>query len=104
MLRLIKQQVLSSLIYNANNIVLPLNDGSLLKIGDGYVMPKQDSTFIPEANSDFNIMNLQDAIDFVRFAIRTTIGTQRFLQMEKTVGGPIDVLVIKPQESIWVSS
>jgi len=45
---------------------------------------------------------LQDAIDFSIFAIRTTIDTIRFQPRPKTVGGPIDVLVIKPEETIWV--
>jgi hypothetical protein len=39
---------------------------------------------------------LQDAIDFGVYAVKTTIDTMRFQQKEKTVGGPIDVLVIQP--------
>lgn len=104
MLRLIKQQILTSKIYDAKSVDVSFADGTSVKIDEAYVTSKNESSFIPEANIDFNMMNLQDAIDFARFAIRTTIDTQRFLQMEKTVGGPIDVLAIKPQESIWVSS
>lgn len=104
MLRLIKQQILAPKVYDAKSVEMLFADGTTLKLDNVYVTSKQESSFIPEANIDFNMMNLQDAIDFARFAIRTTIDTQRFLQMEKTVGGPIDVLVIKPQESAWVSS
>jgi hypothetical protein len=48
-------------------------------------------------------MTLQDAIDFAVYAVRTTIETMRFQQKEKTVGGPIDILVIKPNEvPTWI--
>lgn len=104
MLRLIKQQILSQNIFAAKNAQITLEDGKTLKVDNVYITKQEESTFIPEANIDYNMMNIQDAIDFARFAIRTTIDTQRFLQMEKTVGGPIDVLVIKPQEAVWVSS
>jgi len=57
-----------------------------------------DDTIIP-----WNFLTLQDAIDFARYAVRTTSDTQRFQQRIKTVGGPIDVLVIKPgEEGSWV--
>jgi hypothetical protein len=44
----------------------------------------------------WNFFTLQDAVDFAVFAVRTTIDTMRFLPRFRTVGGPIDVLVIKP--------
>jgi len=45
---------------------------------------------------------LQDAVDFSIYAIRTTIDTMRFQVRPKTVGGPIDVLVIEPSRAYWV--
>ena len=50
----------------------------------------------------FNYFTLQDAIDFSVYAVRTTIDTIRFQPRPKTVGGPIDVLVIKPTEAKWI--
>ena len=47
-------------------------------------------------------MALQDAIDFSIYAIRTTIDTMRFQARPKNVGGPIDVLVLKPEEAKWI--
>ena len=47
-------------------------------------------------------MTLQDAIDFSIYAIRTTIDTMRFQARPKNVGGPIDVLVITPDETRWI--
>lgn len=47
-------------------------------------------------------MNLQDAIDFAVYAVRTTIDTVRFQARPKTVGGEIDVLLLTPIEGQWV--
>ena len=47
-------------------------------------------------------MTLQDAIDFSIHAIRTTIDTMRFQARPKTVGGPIDVLLISPEEAKFI--
>ena len=50
----------------------------------------------------WGFFTLQDAIDFSIFAIRSTIDALRFQPRAKTVGGPIDVLVIKPTETFWI--
>lgn len=47
-------------------------------------------------------MAIQDAIDFAVFAVRTTIETVRFQAREKNVGGPIDVLLLTPEEARWI--
>jgi len=46
-------------------------------------------------------MNVQDAIDFGIYAVRTTIDTMRFEARPKTVGGPIDALVLTPLQEFW---
>lgn len=51
---------------------------------------------------DFSHFTLQDAVDFSMYAVRTTIDTMRFQTRIKTVGGPIDVLVIKPDSAYWL--
>jgi len=58
---------------------------------------------LPHFPIPWQFFTLQDAIDFAVYAIRTTIDSVRFLPRAKTVGGPIDVLVIKPTESKWIS-
>lgn len=51
----------------------------------------------------FQYFTLQDAIDFATFAVKVTADTIGFISARaKTVGGPIDVLVIKPREAFWV--
>lgn len=58
---------------------------------------------LPHFPIPWQFFTLQDAIDFAVYAIRTTIDSVRFLPRAKTVGGPIDVLVIKPVEAKWIS-
>jgi hypothetical protein len=58
---------------------------------------------VPHYGIDFNHLTLQDAVDLAVFAVRTTIDTMRFQARLRTVGGPIDVLAIKPDEAQWLS-
>ena len=50
----------------------------------------------------WEFFSLQDAVAFAVFAMSATIGAIRFQNRIKTVGGPIDILVVKPQEMSWV--
>ena len=45
---------------------------------------------------------LQDAIEFAEFVIGATISSMKFQKRPKTVGGPIDILVIKPGNAFWI--
>lgn len=45
---------------------------------------------------------LQDAIDFARYAVETTIQTMHFKNVVETVGGSVDILVITPEETKWL--
>ena len=56
----------------------------------------------PELEVAWELMTLQDGIDFASYAIKTTIDTMRFQTAPKTVGGPIDILVIKPNGAQWI--
>lgn len=64
----------------------------------------QTNSFSPVASYGipYQFFTLQDAIDFAVYAIRATIDTIHFQQRPKTVGGPVDVLVIKPDDAFWV--
>jgi hypothetical protein len=57
---------------------------------------------LPQFPIPYQFFTLQDAIDFAIFAVRSTIDIIRFQPRPKTVGGPIDVLVIKPDKAFWV--
>jgi hypothetical protein len=51
----------------------------------------------------WNFFTLQDAVDFAKYAVETTINTMHFYMGMETVGYPIDILVIKPDKSFWSS-
>ena len=59
-------------------------------------------TPIPTFGIPFAFFTLQDAIDFTRYAVQATIDTMRFQSREKTVGGPVDILVITPDSARWI--
>lgn len=50
----------------------------------------------------WNFFSLQDAIDFAKYAMNTTIETMRFQERLKTVNAPIDILAIKPSGAFWI--
>ena len=60
-------------------------------------------TPLPAYDVPFDMFTLQDAIDFMIYAIRITADTMRFQVRPKTVGGPIDVLVLRPKEASWLA-
>lgn len=57
---------------------------------------------LPHFQIPWGFFTLQDAVDFCIFAVRSTIDAIRFEPRPKAVGGPIDVLVIRPDEAHWV--
>ena len=59
-------------------------------------------TALPFEEILWNYFTLQDAIDFARFSVETTINTMRFKKVVETVGGSIDILVITPDKTKWV--
>lgn len=57
---------------------------------------------IPPVPVMYPAMTPQDAVDFATYLIRTTIETMRFQARPKTVGGPVDVLLLTPEGSRWI--
>jgi len=64
----------------------------ILRGGDTAIVDRLLSQ--PQFNPPFQVMNLQDGVDFSRHLIRATIDQMRFEPRFATVGGPIDTLVI----------
>ena len=58
---------------------------------------------LPQHNIPWNFFTLQDAIEFAEFATKVTIDTMKFQERVKTVGGPIDIMVLKPNSHQWIS-
>lgn len=50
---------------------------------------------------DWDRLGFEGAIEFATFAVKVTSDTMQFQRRDKTVGGPIDVLVIKPDKAFW---
>lgn len=70
------------------NVAIKTNDGNYIDL------PFEDILW--------EYFTLQDAIDFARFAVETTIQTMRFKNVVETVGGSVDILVITPEETKWL--
>lgn len=51
----------------------------------------------------WGLFTLQDAINFAQYAVDVTIKTMHYSSVTETVGGPIDILVIKPDTAFWIS-
>lgn len=66
---------------------------------------QNDGTFTEHSNNDilWQYFTLQDAIDFARYAVQVTIDTMKFQKTVKTVGGPVDVLIIQPSGGRWIN-
>jgi len=64
--------------------------------------PQGEDKTLPHFPVQWGFFTLQDAIDYAQFAVKVTADTMRFHPRPKNVGGPIDVLVIKPENAFWV--
>jgi len=98
---------LESLDLNNNSIVrFNVDDNDqvqygILRAGDTAVVDRLLSQ--PEFNPSFNVMQLQDAVDYSRHLTRSTIDQLRFEPRFATVGGPIDTLVVQPTGARWLA-
>lgn len=71
-----------------NPVAVKTNDGSYVDL--------------PSFGTGFNFFTLQDAINYAEYAVDVTIKTMFFQDRVKTVGGPIDILAIKPTGGFWI--
>lgn len=56
----------------------------------------------PQMEINWDFMQLKDGIDLAEFMVDATIKYQRFSSGLPTCGGPIDILVITKDDSIWI--
>lgn len=77
----------------------------LIRLIQPLSIKQPDGKFIdlPQHTIPWNFFTLQDAIEFAEFATKVTIDTMKFQERAKTVGGPIDILVLKPNSHQWIS-
>ena len=82
-------------------------DGEILPLSrllQNVAVKNQDGSYLDLPNEEilWGYFTLQDAIDFARYAVETTINTMRFKNVVETVGGNVDILVITPDETKWL--
>jgi hypothetical protein len=73
----------------------------ILRSGDTAVVDRLLSQ--PQFTPAFQVMNVQDAVDYSRHLIRTTIDQLRFEPRFSTVGGEIDTLVVTSSEGHFLA-
>jgi len=78
---------------------------TLTKLIQPVALKNPDGTYsdLPNYEIFWDFFTLHDAVDFARFAVETTINTMHFQNAIKTVGKPIDILVVQPEKSYWLS-
>ena len=78
--------------------------GTLSKIIQDTFMRDGNGNELPlgPTSISWNLFTLQDAIDFALYAVDVTIKTMHYSDQVETVGGPIDILVIKPDSAFWI--
>lgn len=105
-----------SRVYIATKEIIPTVDTSipgtlwdgetntLKKLVKSVGIKNEDGTYtdLPNHSIGFNFFTLQDAINFAEYAVDVTIKTMSFQDCVKTVGGPIDILAIKPSGTFWI--
>lgn len=77
---------------------------TLTRLIHNVAVKKSDGKYIdlPFENILWGYFTLQDAVDFARYAVETTIQTMHFKNVVETVGGNVDILVITPKETKWL--
>lgn len=100
--KLLSSQIVNPSFIEVNNLVLQQNGAAPLNINKALVMDANTVEAYDKANIAWEYMSLQDAIDFSRYAIETTVKTMQFQSVAKTVGGPIDILIITPNSARWI--
>lgn len=82
-------------------------DGEILtltRLIQNCAIKNDDGTYSDLPNNEiyWNFFTLQDAVDFAKYVVETTIKTMHFLNTVETVGGNVDILVITPDKTEWL--
>ena len=89
---------------NASGVVWDGETDTLTRLVQNIALKNSDGTYSDLAfyPIGYNYFTLQDAIDFAEYSVDVTINTMAFKDCVKTVGGPIDILAIKPSGAFWI--
>ena len=100
--KLLKGQIINPQFIPVDNLSIRMQDSSEMTIPKALVINTEGIELYSDAKIAFEYMSLQDAIDFAKYAIETTVKTMQFQSVAKTVGGPIDILSITPSGAKWI--
>ncbi len=77
---------------------------TLTRIIQNVAVKNDENTYmdLPYEEILWGYFTLQDAVDFARYAVETTIQTMRFKKVVETVGGNVDILIITPDNAKWL--
>ncbi len=98
--KLLKPLIIDPIIIDVPQLSLKIKEED--KTFDALVLEKNIVNYQGGCLIQWNLMNIADAIEFINFSFETTINYMKFQPVNKTVGGPIDILVIKPHKSKWI--
>ncbi len=78
---------------------------TLIRLLNEVALKNTDGTYSDLQVSEvlWNLFTLQDAVNFAKYAVEVTINTMHFQNVVETVGGSVDILVLKPEETFWLS-
>lgn len=99
--KLFQAQIVKPQIIKVQNLPVKIQEKETM-IPNALVLDSRQTVIYGQAKIAFEYMSLQDAIDFAKYAIETTIKTMQFQSVAKTVGGPIDILSITPSGAKWI--
>lgn len=100
--KLINRQVICPNYIESSNVCINNSDGTTINIDNALIIDKKNAIVVNESNIPWEYMSIQDAVDFIKFAFDATINHMQFQSVNKTVGGPVDVLIIKPNSTSWL--
>ena len=99
--KILQSQIIKPQIISLQNLPIKIQEKEVV-IPNALVIDANQAKIYSQANIAFEYMSLQDAIDFAKYAIETTVKTMQFQSVAKTVGGPIDILSITPSGAKWI--
>lgn len=99
--KILKNQIVNPTTIDVNNLSFKIGEQSIL-LPSAIVIDKSTVERYSDTEIAWDLMSIQDAIDFAKYAIETTIKTMQFQSVAKTVGGPIDILTITPNGAKWI--
>ena len=77
---------------------------TLTKVIQPTAIKKPDGGYsdFPHFEIPWGLFTLKDAIGFAKYAVDITIQTMRYQLVVENVGGPVDILAIKPDGAMWI--